>query len=220
MTKSRRPVKRQYSSPLREDQARVTRKAIVDAAARLFGDEGYAAVSVDAIAEAAGVGRATVFTSVGGKPALLGAAYAAAFGRAAGAEDQEMPLVERPRSRKVRAEPTIRGYIAGYAAIATEIGRHLARIHVALGEAARVDDEARALLDGALATRRRGASTIVGDVKARAKLRAGVDEEVMADAVWALMDPSWFHLLVHVRGWPEERFREWLVRMLEAEMLP
>ena len=48
-------VKRPYSSPLRAGQARLTREAIVDAAARLFSEKGYAAVSLDDIAEAAGV---------------------------------------------------------------------------------------------------------------------------------------------------------------------
>ena len=91
--------RRPYDSALRADQAHQTRGAIVDAAAALFAEKGYAAVSVDAVADGAGVSRATVFNSVGGKPALLGEAFRLAFGRAAGASDVSMPLVERPRSR-------------------------------------------------------------------------------------------------------------------------
>jgi AcrR family transcriptional regulator len=67
--------RRRYESPLRADQASGTSQSIVDAAAALFSENGYAAVSVDAIAKVAGVSRATVFTSVGGKPALLKAAF-------------------------------------------------------------------------------------------------------------------------------------------------
>src|SRR5438552_18019800 len=118
LTKKGRRVKREYTSPLREDQAKATRRAIVGAAAALFAEKGYAAASVDAVAEAAGVSRATVFTSVGGKPVLLQEAYAAAFGQAAGDPDEDKPLVERPRSRAVRAEPTLEGYLRGYADIA------------------------------------------------------------------------------------------------------
>src|SRR5882757_3375226 len=98
--------RRRYASPLRADQAHVTSRAIVDAAAALFTEHGYAAVSLDAIAKVAGVSRATVFTSVGGKPALLKAAFRLAFGRAAGAPDDAMPLYERPRSLEVRAIPS------------------------------------------------------------------------------------------------------------------
>ena len=44
------PVKKQYSSALRAAQARATRRAIVGAAARLFGERGYGAPTGDAIA--------------------------------------------------------------------------------------------------------------------------------------------------------------------------
>src|SRR6516164_1550004 len=47
------PVKKPYTSALRTAQARATRRAIVDAAARLFIDRGYGATTVDAIAQAA-----------------------------------------------------------------------------------------------------------------------------------------------------------------------
>ena len=107
--KTTKRVKRTYRSSLREDQAGATRLVIIAAAAELFARDGYAAVSMDAIAEAAGVSRPTIFNSVGGKATLLKEAYAAAFGQAAGSQDQAMPLVERPRSRRVRSEPTALG---------------------------------------------------------------------------------------------------------------
>ena len=56
---------RSYTSPVRADQARQTRKRIVDAGAALFAERGYGATTIDAIAEAAGVSRKTVFDSVG-----------------------------------------------------------------------------------------------------------------------------------------------------------
>jgi AcrR family transcriptional regulator len=211
--------RRRYESPLRADQASGTSQSIVDAAAALFSEKGYAAVSVDAIAKVAGVSRATVFTSVGGKPALLKAAFRQAFGRAAGAPGVTMPLVERPRSREVRSRPTARGYLAGYAAICTSLHSHMAGVYEAIREGARADPEVNALWVDVNAERRRGAATIVADVKARARLRAGLDEEDAADAVWVLNDPVHFHMLVHGRGWSEEKFQEWLTRALEAELL-
>src|SRR5450755_903389 len=211
--------RRSYDSRWRADQARLTSRAIVDAAATLFGEKGYAAVSVDAIAELAGVSRATVFNSVGGKPALLGEAFRVAFGRAAGAPDESMPLVERPRSREVRSRPTAHSYIAGYATICTALHRHMARVYEAIREGARSDPEVAALWLEVNEERRRGAATIVADVKARAPLRAGLDEHDAADVVWVLNDPVHFHMLVLGRGWPEDRFTEWLTRALEAELL-
>jgi AcrR family transcriptional regulator len=211
--------RRRYDSPLRADQARLTSRAIVDAAATLFAEKGYAAVSVDAIAEVAGVSRATVFTSVGGKPALLKESFRLAFGRAAGAPDVSMPLVDRPRSREIRSRPTARDYLSGYAGLCTSLHGYMARVYEAIREGANVDPEVKALWIEVNAERRRGAATIVADVKARARLRPGLDEHDAADVVWVLNDPVHFHMLVLGRGWPEAKFRQWLTRALEAELL-
>ena len=105
----------------------MTSQAIVDAAIALFSEHGYSAVSLDSIAEAAGVSRATVFTSVGGKPLVLKQAFRAAFGRVAGAEGVEMPLIERPRSREVRARASVDSYLEGYAGICTSLHSHMSR---------------------------------------------------------------------------------------------
>ena len=58
------PPKR-YASQVRDEQARRTRRAIVTAAHDLFLARGYAATTIDGIAEAAHVSRRTVFNSVG-----------------------------------------------------------------------------------------------------------------------------------------------------------
>jgi|SRR5450432_3442447 len=216
----KRAVKhRRYDSPLRADHASVTSRAIVDAAAALFSERGYAAVSVDAIAKAAGVSRATVFTSVGGKPALLKAAFRVAFGRAAGAADVAMPLTERPRSREVRSRPTARGYLSGYAGVCTSLHSHMAGVYEAIREGAHGDTAVKELWLEVNRERRQGAATIVADVKARSALRAGLDESDAADAVWVLNDPVHFYMLVISRGWSQEKFQEWLTRALEAELL-
>ncbi|WP_440899787.1 TetR/AcrR family transcriptional regulator [Actinosynnema sp.] len=62
---------RGYTSPLREEAAARTRERVLRAAAELFAEGGYARTSVAAIARAAGVAVNTVYTSVGGKSALL-----------------------------------------------------------------------------------------------------------------------------------------------------
>src|SRR3954453_199790 len=65
------PVRRPYHSTLRADQARATRRAVVSAARDLFVELGWSGTTIDAVAAHAGVSRKTVFTSVGGKAALL-----------------------------------------------------------------------------------------------------------------------------------------------------
>ena len=83
---------RTYSSTLRADQARQTRRRIVDAAAELFAEYGYAGTTIDAVATAAGVSRKTVFDSVGGKAQLMKLAYDFAIV----GDDEPVPLADRP----------------------------------------------------------------------------------------------------------------------------
>src|SRR5256885_878945 len=132
-------VKRPYRSPLRAGQARSTRRALLEATAQLFAERGYVATSIDEIAQAAGVSRATVFTSVGGKPALLKAAYDIAVV----GDDEDVPLVARPRSVRIREEPNARRYLELYAELAAEISGRVATISEVVRSAAGADPEAR-----------------------------------------------------------------------------
>jgi len=75
----------------------------------------------------------------------------------------------------VRARASVPGYLDGYTAIAARLDGHLARINEALREASMNDEEARAFFEKTSAIRRRGADTIVADVRARAPLRKGLD---------------------------------------------
>ena len=115
-------VKRPYQSTLRGAQAQSTREAVIAAAARLFAEKGYAATSIEDIAAAAGVSRATVFTSVGGKAKLLKTALDVAIV----GDDEPIALPDRPRSKAIRAEPDPRKYLALYAELVTEMDGRLA----------------------------------------------------------------------------------------------
>ncbi|MFH8224582.1 TetR/AcrR family transcriptional regulator [Streptomyces sp. NPDC018057] len=66
-------AKRVYRSVARAESARETRAEILRAAEELFAGQGYTRTTVAQIAECAGVAVNTVYTSVGGKPALIGA---------------------------------------------------------------------------------------------------------------------------------------------------
>ena len=92
--------RRTYRSPLREEQARVTRRAIVETARELFIEVGYAATTIDAVADRAGVSRKTVFTSVGGKAVLLKLACDWALA----GDDEPVPIDERPAAQQMLAE--------------------------------------------------------------------------------------------------------------------
>jgi AcrR family transcriptional regulator len=214
--KSEGNVKRPYRSTLRSDQARGTRRALLEAATQLFADRGYSATSVEEIAAAAGVSRATVFTAVGGKPALLKAAYDLALV----GDDLPVPLVERERSIAIRQEPDARRYLDLYAELAAESYGRVARVSEVVREAAGADPEARALYEKMQQERLVGARHIVGDVEAKGGLRPGLRTSDAIDVVWTLMEPSLYVRLVHQRGWSPRRFAAWWAATLQAQLLP
>jgi AcrR family transcriptional regulator len=209
-------VKRVYQSTLRQRQARSTRRAIIAAASRLFAEHGYGATSVDQIAQAADVSRATVFASVGGKPAMLKAAYDVAIV----GDDEPVPLPARPRSRLIQAEPDVHRFLVLYAALVADIDRRVAGIYEAVRGAASADPAVASLWATIQRERRIGAGNVVDQVRSKAPLRADLDLVAAADIVWVLIDPWLYHQLVDQRGWPHERFEGWLAETLQAQLLP
>jgi AcrR family transcriptional regulator len=202
--------------PLRRAKAAATRLAVIEAARRCFVDAGYAGATVQAIADAAGVSRATVFNAVGGKAALLKAAYdVATVG-----DDEPVPIPQRPAAVATRLEPDPRRAIAIYAGMIADIGERLAPIYEVFRAASLSDPEVRALWQEIQRERLKGARGFVAIIGAKDPLRADLDEAAAADAVWALMDASLYHRLAIERGWPKERFRAWLQAAFETQLLP
>ena len=208
-------VKRPYRSTLREVNANATRRRIVQAAGGLFIKRGYVATSIEAIADAAGVSRATVFTSVGGKPVLLKKAYDIALV----GDDADVPLVQRAASQAIRAEPNVERFLDRYAGLVTEINSRLARIYEAVRGAASADADVRNVFDKIQAERRVGSGRVIEDVQSKGPLRPGLTAEVAADLLWVLNDAGLYHLLVHQRGWPQEQFQTWLSASMRAQLL-
>lgn len=62
---------RRYHSPIREERARETRRAVLKAARQMFAEKGYGATTVKEIAQLAGIAPQTVYSSVGSKRDLL-----------------------------------------------------------------------------------------------------------------------------------------------------
>src|SRR5712671_5652035 len=169
-----RRVKRSYESRLRRERADATRLAIAAAAGRLFAERGYAATSIEEVAAAADVGRATVFTSVGGKPELLKEAYRLAV---RGPASANTPLGEQPRSRRISAEPDAHKLLAGYAGVMVEVGGRLAPLYEAVRAAAHANPEARELWHLITEERRSAATGIVRRLVERDALLHGLDQQ-------------------------------------------
>jgi AcrR family transcriptional regulator len=210
------PVKKPYTSTLRAAQARATRRAIVDAAARLFSQHGYGATTVDAIAEAAGVSRKTVFTSVGGKTEAL----KLAIDWAIAGDDDPVPMLERPHIKAMQHEPDARRILASYARHVRQTAARTAPLHQVIQAAAGLDADIRALAEEGRAQRIRGMRVLAQNLAGRGALKPGLTPLEAADILWLLNDPSVYHRLVIEQKWTPDRYQDWLADALISLLIP
>jgi AcrR family transcriptional regulator len=188
-----RPAKKSaYRSQLRAEQAAATRELVLDAATRLFVERGYAATSIDAIAEAAGVGRSTVFAAAGGKSWLLKTAY----DRAIVGDDEPVPLLQRPAARKLFDMSDPAEIVAGCDPEVDDLWREIGQ------------------------QRLTGAEAFATLISERGGLRDGLAVDRARDIIWIFNDPTLHHALVRLRGWSQDHYRRWLTDNLQHQLLP
>lgn len=203
-----RPVKRSYVSPQREAQALATRRAILDAALRLFAATGYVATTIQAVADEAGVAVQTVYAVFGNKRELLRSLLEAAVSGGPGEE----PVSEGSAFQAIADEPDPRRRAAMDAAVATQISRRVAPIMRLLREAAASDPEFAATSKRITAQRR-------SDMTAAVAALAGpdgpsLDVEDAVGTLYVLYSPDVFLSLTADLGWSIKRYERWLAEML------
>jgi AcrR family transcriptional regulator len=201
-------ARRAYRSPRREQQAAETRAMVVAAAARLFGERGWAATGMRKIARAAGVSVETVYASFRSKTELL----MAAIDVAVVGDVEPVPLDQRPEfaalgsgTRQQRARATAR--------LVTGINQRTAGVILALREGAASDTELARQMREREQRRRinveQGAALIAG--------RAVTPEE--ADGLWAVLAVEVYQLLTELRGWTVQQYEDWLAGVIDR-LLP
>jgi AcrR family transcriptional regulator len=208
-------VKRDYRSELRAAQAQETRRSIVAAATRLFVEHGFGTTTIDAVAEAAGTSRKTVFTAVGGKLDLL----KLALDWAVAGDDQTVALSDRAAIRRWMDQPDPRGVLTGLAGMLAEIGARVGPLYGALEVAAGMDPAARELVEESQQRRLDDARKVVRRLRELKALTARITHQEAVDLVWLAMDPALFDRLVRLRRWTSSRFAEWLAGMLCGQLL-
>ena len=209
--------KRVYVSELRDSQARATQRHIVAVAGRLFAKQGFSATTIDAIAAEAGVSRKTVFTSVGGKTALLKLAYDYAMA----GDDEPVPLIERAGLQAILAQPDPYEQMRMYAVFVAGLGVRISALWLALRGAAEVDGEARELYTRWSAQLVEGMrSGPVANLVAKGALHPDLSPDEAAAVFAMLVDPSTYHRFVVLAGWTPDRFRAWLEQAFFALILP
>jgi AcrR family transcriptional regulator len=210
-----KPVKRDYRSSLRAAQAQETRRSIVEAAARLFVTEGYGATTIDAVADAAGVSRKTVFTAVGGKLDLL----KVAMDWAVAGDDEPVQLGERSEMRRLLDQDDPRMLLTDWVRLLVGIDTRVAALSRVLEVAAGLEPQAALLGEQSQRQRLDGARRIVKRLIALDALQSGLTRREAVDVAWLATDTALFDRLVLVRGWSPSRFEAWLSAALCRQLL-
>jgi AcrR family transcriptional regulator len=208
--------RRRYQSPVRQESARRTRHAVVQAAHELFTARGYAATSLADIAAAAGIARPTAFAAFGSKPALLRQVLDQAFA----GDDEPVPAAQRPWFRPVWDAPTPAAVLDAYAHVCTLINGRAARIVEVTRRAADQAPELGELWDTLQRNRRAGARMIITHASSRGPLASGLGTDRATDILWIFNDPALYDTLVSGRGWPAPDYTAWLSSQIRHALLP
>jgi AcrR family transcriptional regulator len=202
-----KPVKsRPYHAPRRREAAAQTRRAILEAATRLYAERGYSAVTMAIIAAEAGVAVDTVYAAVGPKPVL----FRLLIERAISGEDEPVTAEERDYVRAIQAEPDARQKLAIYARAIRHIQARLAPLFLALQAAASSEPELAALWTEIGERRATNMRRLAAELAESGALRKDISVDEAADVIWTMNAAEFYVLLVQQRGWKPERYEQWL----------
>jgi TetR/AcrR family transcriptional regulator, regulator of autoinduction and epiphytic fitness len=207
--------KRRYDSTRRREQAQATRRAILDAAGRLFVGSGYAATTLAAVAAEAGVSVQTVYATFTSKSQLLSDLVDVTIA----GDDEEVPMAGRSFAADIRALPHARDKLARYAANLAEVHAREADVMIALAGAATADEDAAAIWRKNRDERRAGMALFATDLAATGTVRPDVTVEQVADVLWLAMDVAAYDWLVRERGWPVAGYIDWYVTSVAGAVL-
>ena len=207
---------RTYDSSGRARQARETRRRIVEAAARLFVRDGYAATSIAAIAEEAGVAVPTVYAGLRSKAGVL----RAVVDLTVRGDDESVPLASRAEWREMEREDGPRRQLALFARIHRQICDREAAVFAQLEAAAGADPEATQMLAEHDDRRYQTQSRLARSLHRKKALRRGLSAREAADLIWTLASERTYLALVRDRDWRPENYERWVVEQLEAALLP
>jgi AcrR family transcriptional regulator len=207
-------TRRRYDSSGRRERARQTRDQITDIARELFLSGGYADTTVAAVAAAARVSVETIYKGFGGKPGLVRAIIERGL---AG----EGPIPAERRSDHIRdTEPDPRKILTAWGAFTAELGPRVVPILLLARDAAAGDPEVGATLEQISAARLERMTVNARGLLKAGHLRPGITAHQAADIMWAYSSPELYELLVISRGWPAERYGQFVAQALIAALLP
>ena len=207
---------RAYRSNRREEQARATRRRVLEAAASSFRARGYAATTIRAVAAEAGVAVPTVELLFGVKARLLKAAIDVAIA----GDDAEVPVLQRSWTEAAAAAGGAEELLTIVAGVIGPAQSRSAGLVLAVFEGSARDPELADLSEQMIRQRAVTAGWLVDALAEKATLREDLSRQEAVDAVWILMDPALFDRLVRHRHWSVHRYQTWFALSARRLLVP
>ena len=206
---------RPYDSSRRRAQAAATRRDILEAAQRLFEQQGYAATPMAAIAAEAGVALKTVYLAFETKSGVLRALWNLLLR----GDQGEVPVGDQSWYREVLEERDPERQLRLNARNSRAAKTRIAGVLTVIRNAAPLDRDIEALWQRIQTEFHANQRAIVERLAERKALRRGLGVDRATDILWALNHPDLWQLLVGERGWTPEQYEEWFGDTACAQLL-
>ena len=194
-----------YNSARRRQQAAETRRAILAAASRLFAERGFAGTSLEAIAQEAGVAVQTVYSSVGGKRALLPAINDYI--------DEEAGLAPAVQEMEAATDP--RQLVRLTVQLTRQFAERKGDYFVVLQAAATSDPELGSIVEEGRRRHRAGTEYIAKKLAALGALRLRLTTARAAQIIGVITWVENHTILVRDYGLSYDQAEDWLTSILE-----
>jgi AcrR family transcriptional regulator len=199
----------------RGERARATRRRIIDSAAELFIANGYAATTLEQVAEGAGVAVQTVYFHFGNKRTVL----KEAVDIATVGDDEPVPLLDRPWVQQTRTEPDPQRLVALWVRNSRTIFGRIAPIMRVVRDAAGVDPDMAAQWETNERQRAVAFGVLAQLLADRGVLKPGMSVNEATDIVFALLSTEVYLLFTTTRGWTPAHWERWTAATLASSLL-
>jgi len=199
----------------RAEQARATRRRIIEGARELFLQQGYAATTLDQIAARAGVAVQTVYFHFGNKRTVL----KEVMDVLAVGDDAPVPLLERPWIQQIRDEPDARRALGIWLRNDRDIYGRVAPMLSIVRDAAGADPEMAEQWRINQHQRYLAHRTLAEILAAKKALRRGLTVQHAADIIFSLVSPEVYLLLTAEREWSPAQWQRWLTGTITQAIL-
>ena len=208
-------VKRSYDASGRREQARARRRAVVVAARVLFERDGFRPTTIAAVAERAGVSAESIYKGFGTKAALA----KAVFDLVVAGDDEPVPVWRRSEADAIRVEPDVRRKIVMYTRGLAARQQRSAKVQILIRDGAHTDESLAALWQQLLAERLTGMTMLGRHLIESGQLRERIELDEVRDVLWTYTAVELYELLVVERGWPLDRYADWIGRAVTAALV-